>query len=574
MINPRLSNNKGVSNKGDYSDVRLTEPAHAASLYGCDWVKVEYFNRLAQQSVTFDCSYAGSLPCIPARQELHTGRYNFLHCSWEIVRGQEGDYWKGQVRDPEHPEDIGRGWRQDWVNRQYIQREEQMCQACNFALGLEFIQKNHWEDNWFLQIETFDPHEPFFTQQSWKDLYPHDYSGPHFDWPPYQRLKENPEQVRHCWFQYAALLSMCDHYLGRVLQAMDDLDLWKDTLLIVNTDHGHLLGEHGWLANCIQPFYEEVSHTPLFIWDSRTQKAGERRASLVQTIDLAPTLLEFFTVSIPKDILGIPLAATISGDAFVRQAAIFGMHSLRMNVTDGRYVYMRATVHMDTCPVYNYTIMPIHIRMMFPVEQLQDITLSEPFDFSKGCRLLKVKAPQGISVSGVRGQEYREGLPVTIVCPSYDYGKTWIPSTVGGRDYTVVNRIRQGKKIIVHGDSQQLWTMTHNSDFAKGLVGLLGNVQAIGESLHVTSDEVLTWDQIYQAIERAAGVTPKLIHIASEFINAVVSQWGKFLFDDKACTMVFDNSKIKRVVEEFMAMVPFAQGVRRSVEWFDAEVKT
>jgi nucleoside-diphosphate-sugar epimerase len=171
-------------------------------------------------------------------------------------------------------------------------------------------------------------------------------------------------------------------------------------------------------------------------------------------------------------------------------------------------------------------------------------------------------------------QVYREqGFPVTIVRPSYTYGETWLPSAVGGRDYTVVNRMRQGKKIIVHGDGQSLWTMTHNSDFAKGLVGVLGNVQAIGESFHITSDEVLTWDQIYQVIGQAAGVTPKLLHISSEFIGAAVPQWGEFLFGDKACSMVFDNSKIKRVVPEFMATVPFTQGVRRSVEWFDADVK-
>jgi hypothetical protein len=93
---------------------------------------------------------------------------------------------------------------------------------------------------------------------------------------------------------------------------------------------------------------------------------------------------------------GVPLAATIAGDVPIRQAALFGMHSLHMNVTDGRYVYMRAPVYMDTCPVYNYTLMPTHMRKMFTVEELQDITLSEPFDFSKGCRLLKVKAPQGM----------------------------------------------------------------------------------------------------------------------------------------------------------------------------------
>lgn len=171
-------------------------------------------------------------------------------------------------------------------------------------------------------------------------------------------------------------------------------------------------------------------------------------------------------------------------------------------------------------------------------------------------------------------QAYREqDFPVTIVRPSYTYGETWIPSAVGGRDYTVVNRMRLGKRIIVHGDGQSLWTMTHSSDFAKGLVGLLGNVQAIGESFHITSDEVLTWDQIYQTIGQAAGVVPKLIHINSEFIGAVVPQWGEYLLGDKACSMVFDNRKIKRVVPEFKTTVLFAQGIRRSIKWFDADEK-
>jgi nucleoside-diphosphate-sugar epimerase len=171
-------------------------------------------------------------------------------------------------------------------------------------------------------------------------------------------------------------------------------------------------------------------------------------------------------------------------------------------------------------------------------------------------------------------QAYREqGFPATIVRPSHTYGETWIPAAVGGQDYTVVNRMRRGKKIIVHGDGQSLWTMTHNTDFAKGLVGLLGNVQSIGQSYHITSDEVLTWDQVYQAIGRAAGVVPKLLHIASEFIGAIVPEWGDFLLGDKACSMVFDNSKIKRAVPGFRATVPFAEGVKRSVKWFDADPK-
>jgi nucleoside-diphosphate-sugar epimerase len=169
-------------------------------------------------------------------------------------------------------------------------------------------------------------------------------------------------------------------------------------------------------------------------------------------------------------------------------------------------------------------------------------------------------------------QEYRaKGFPITIVRPSYTYGETWIPCVVAGHGYTIVDRIRKGKKVIVHGDGQSLWTMTHNSDFAKGLIGILGNAKAIGESFHITSDEVLTWDQIFAAIGAAAGVEPELVHIPSELINAFDPETGAGLLGDKAYSVVFDNAKIKRFVPGFEATVPFAEGIRRSVAWFDAD---
>ncbi len=167
---------------------------------------------------------------------------------------------------------------------------------------------------------------------------------------------------------------------------------------------------------------------------------------------------------------------------------------------------------------------------------------------------------------------YREeGFPVTIVRPSLTYGETWIPCAVGGHDYTVVDRMKRGRKIIVHGDGQSLWTVTHNSDFAKGLIGLLGNESAIGERYHITSDEVLTWDRIYRTIGTAAGVEPDLIHIPSDFINAFDSRVGAGLLGDKAYSMVYDNAKIKRAVPGFQATVTFAEGMRRSMEWFEGD---
>lgn len=411
---------------------RLLEP------YGCDWTKTPNFSRLANQSVTFERSYVASMPCMPARREIHTGRYNFLHrswgplepfddsmpeilkkngiythivsdhyhywedggatyhnrySSWDVSRGQEGDYWKGELKDPEipecHPHPRSPAWRQDWVNRKYMKCEEDMPQARTFKMGEEFIRTNADADNWFLTIETFDPHEPFFTQERWKKLYPHDYNGPHFDWPRGTKATEDDEVIQHVRMEYAALLSMCDHYMGQILCLMDELDLWKDTMLIVNTDHGWLLAEHEWWGKCIMPFYNEVANTPLFIWDPRSGKKGERRDSLVQTIDLAPTLLEYFGIERPKDMQGVPLKETISTDEPVREAGLFGNHGAWVNVTDGRYVYMRAPATSENVPQYNYTLMPTHMIGFFRPHELETLELSEPFSFTKGYRVMK-----------------------------------------------------------------------------------------------------------------------------------------------------------------------------------------
>jgi nucleoside-diphosphate-sugar epimerase len=167
---------------------------------------------------------------------------------------------------------------------------------------------------------------------------------------------------------------------------------------------------------------------------------------------------------------------------------------------------------------------------------------------------------------------YRQhGFPLTIVRPSYTYGPTWIPSGFGGQDYTVVDRIRRGLPIVCHGDGTALWTMTASSDFAVGLVGLLGRKNALGESFHITSDEVLTWDGVYQAIGRAAGREPELVHVPSDLIATLYPDRGGSLLGDKAWSAVFDNGKIRRFVPEFATRTLFADGMTRSVAWFDAD---
>jgi len=421
--------------------------------YGCSWTHTPNFQRLSERTVRFNNCYVGSMPCMPARREMHTGRPNFLHRSWgplepfddsmpemlkaagvythlatdhyhyfedggatyhgrfntyEFFRGQEGDPWMGQVARPKIPHTpssrSGPFWEQDWINRQFLTREQDQPGPQTFHAGLEFIRRNAQQDRWFLQLETFDPHEPFFTQRKYKDLFAKhydEYKGRFFDWPDYRKVNESPAEVEHCRYEYAALLAMCDAYMGEVLKAMDELDLWKDTMLIVCTDHGFMLGEHECWAKCWQPMYDEVAHTPLFIWDPRCGQKAMAREALVQTIDLAPTVLEFFGVPRSKDMIGRALRETIAQDTPVREAGLFGVFGGQVNVTDGRYVYMRAPATADNGPLFEYTHMPTHMRAPFAARELAaNIELAEPFGFTKGCRTMKIQAYQKRNAGG------------------------------------------------------------------------------------------------------------------------------------------------------------------------------
>jgi nucleoside-diphosphate-sugar epimerase len=169
---------------------------------------------------------------------------------------------------------------------------------------------------------------------------------------------------------------------------------------------------------------------------------------------------------------------------------------------------------------------------------------------------------------------YREeNFPATIVRPSYTYNH-YFPIAVGGFGcYTLADRLKRGKPIIVHGDGSSLWVMTHAEDFGRGFVGLLGNRQAIGHAFHITSDEVLTWDQVYQTIAEALDVEANIVHIPSDFIAQMAPQFAGSLLGDKSWSVVFDNRKIKAFVPGFQAVIPFREGIRRTVAWFDADKK-
>jgi len=173
-------------------------------------------------------------------------------------------------------------------------------------------------------------------------------------------------------------------------------------------------------------------------------------------------------------------------------------------------------------------------------------------------------------------EEYsKTGFPYTIVRPSFTYGVTLIPAIVTNNKMpiTLIDRIRKGKKVIVPGDGSSLWVMTHNTDFAKGFVGLLGNENAVGEVFHITSDEVLTWDQITRTIGEVAGTEPNIVHIPSDLINYYAPDIGAGLLGDKSTSVVFDNSKIKKFVPEFECTVKYKEGITKSLEWIESHPK-
>ncbi len=419
--------------------------------YGEELLNMPNFKRLADHAAVFDNSYVSSMPCMPARRELHTGRANFLHRSWgplepfddsmpailtaagirthlatdhfhylqdgggtyhsryqtwECYRGQENDAWIPESEP--HPTEFAPcilggerlegtlrnmrargGWQNAANRRARSDGEKDYAQTLTFDNGLGFIEGNVGKDNWFLQIETFDPHEPFDAPESFERNW-FDPDQPFTaDWPPYAPVQETADVVNNVRKKYFASMDFCDKNLGRVMDAMDKYDLWKDTMLIVNTDHGFFLGEHDWWGKGPMPDYQELVHTPFFIWDPRSGICGEHRRSLVQTIDIAPTLMEFFGVEIPKDMIGKALVNTVARDEPVREYGIMGYFGGTINITDGRYMLMKAVTHPEN-PCYEYTQMPAHMNRMFSAEEMRSMEIAPPFGFTKGTKLMKI----------------------------------------------------------------------------------------------------------------------------------------------------------------------------------------
>ncbi len=409
--------------------------------YGCDFTKMPNFQRLARYTVTFDEFYGGSMPCMPARRELHTGKYNFLNRGWgplepfdescieilskngiythlvtdhthyfedggatyhnrydsyESFRGQEGDRWvpRGEADGSVNRCKLNKNnisAVQHLANRTRIRTEEEMPSVRCMGAGLDFLEHHRDKDNWFLQIECFDPHEPFFVPDKYRELYGCGDSWDAFNFPAYGPVEDKytEDEIHRLRKEYCALLSMCDAQLGRLLNKMDEYDMWKDTLLIVNTDHGFFLGEHDFIGKNFPPMYDEVIHTPFFIHDPRLPDAGGRRRSVAQTVDIAPTLLACFGLAFETETDGRDLSCVMREDDTIHDTILFGIHGSQVNLYDGRYCYMKSSVD-SALPVYHETLMPTNMRGFMGKEDIDRAVLVDGGRYSNYHKVLRI----------------------------------------------------------------------------------------------------------------------------------------------------------------------------------------
>ncbi len=413
--------------------------------YGCE-LDMPNFKRLQEKSVTFDNFYAGSLPCMPARREMLTGQPNFLHRSWspvepfdtcftdilresgvhshlitdhqhywedggatyhnryntyEFVRGQEGDQYKAEVGFKDfsaieekllpYNHEVSRNIRvQDTINRKYMQKEEDYPQNICMQLGVEFLEQNNAQDDWYLQIECFDPHEPFYVPDRFKDMIDPTLKDEPFDWPYGRstRALDNPADVGIGYKNYQALLLMMDENLGKLLDAFDKYNLWNDTYLLINTDHGYLFGEKEWSGKSCMPVYEELAHTPFVMHIPNSDKNGTRSDAICQTYDIADTMYDIFKIENKPNTYGRSLLEALENDS--REFGITGYYGGHVNIFDKKYTYMRGSKTPQNEPRKEYTLMPMRMRRLFDQDELTNARMVPGFSFFKNWNVIEI----------------------------------------------------------------------------------------------------------------------------------------------------------------------------------------
>ena len=405
------------------------------SCYGNQWVETPNIDRLAGRSVVYDNHYVGSLPCMPARHDMMSGRLNFFHQgwgglepydtpitkvlrnngvfshmatdhyhyfhmggenyvdtfdTWDFQRGQESDKWISLVDKPALPEleQPSKLNIQNWVNRSGQRREEDFSGPRTVLGAVDWLERNARQDDWFLQLELFDPHEPFYVPEEYLRLYGvEDGAGPVWDWPAYEECRESPELVDVMRKRYAALLTMTDRWIGRVLDQLERQGVYDDTLIILTTDHGTHLGDHGYWMKNYMPVRNCLAHIPLIVKLPDGEGEGERCSALTQTPDLFRTLCVHHQAEPPAASQGIGFQEAWRGER-AHAAIAFGYHGQAANVTDGRYTYFRNSVDPDAA-CYHYCSQPT--RRLFSDHALHaEVEHGFRFRFSGDLPLMRV----------------------------------------------------------------------------------------------------------------------------------------------------------------------------------------
>ena len=379
---------------------------HYLPLYGGTQVRTPNIERLAERGVVFENHFCCSMPCMPARRDLFTGHANFLetpwspiqpwdNClqpalnqqrgvyshlitdhyhyfhaggecyhnqfsSWEFLRGQESDVWRPLVDQTKTPPFIGKNTRPYWVNRYFMNTEndEDYSTPQCFMRAIDFLEHNGHSDQWHLHLECFDPHEPFACPQKYREEFndPWDDKELHFDWPDYAPVKENEDAIKHIRACYAGTLRMADFWLGKLLDKIDKLNLWNDTVIVLSTDHGHLLGEHGYWAKNYMFDFKELVHIPLVICSPVS--SPRRSSALTSTLDLMPTFMELHHTETPEHVHGKSLCPLLEKEDRHHDALLYGYFGKDVNLTDGQYTYCRQPEKFST--VHHHTAMPVN----------------------------------------------------------------------------------------------------------------------------------------------------------------------------------------------------------------------
>lgn len=362
-------------------------------------IKTPNIDRLAAQSLVFDKAYLGSYPCMPARRDLWTGKFEFPFRGWgpleyydqdlakvithqneltsmlvtdhfhlwekgsgnyhfefsgyDFIRGQEYDKWKIESDSNEHTTmtekqagHLPEGYFE--LNRRNValrDTERDYFPAMVMSRAADWIEKNHEREDYFLLVDCFDPHEPFDPPEHYTDLYAPDYEGEEIIWPTYGWNKLTEEETQHVRALYAGELTMTDRWIGYFLDKLEQLDLMDDTMIVLTTDHGHMFGEHGLMGKppsvmSDSNMYEEVSHIPLAIYHPKLKQPGRRISDLVQLVDLYPTILEALEITPPDEIHGRSLMPYIFDDnsgEHARNVACYGRFGESLNITDGEW---------------------------------------------------------------------------------------------------------------------------------------------------------------------------------------------------------------------------------------------